>query len=104
MSLSGTGFDAVKSALGRSKFGTCAGCHGAKGEGNQALGAPNLTDRIWLHKSGVEGVIAAINHGRENMMPEHGSKLTANQIHVLTGYVMSLSASAAPASSNVKRE
>jgi cytochrome c oxidase cbb3-type subunit 3 len=92
LSLSGSATDAVKAELGRSHFGACAACHGPKGEGNLALGAPNLTDRVWLHTPGLDGVLASINNGRENMMPEHGSKLTANQVHVLTGYVMSLSA------------
>lgn len=97
LSLSGSATDAMKAELGRPHFATCAACHGPKGEGNLALGAPNLTDKTWLHTPGLNGVIATINNGRENMMPEHGSKLTANQIHVLTGYVMSLSASS-PAS------
>ncbi len=92
LSLSGSATDAVKAELGRPHFAACAACHGPKGEGNLALGAPNLTDRVWLHTPGLAGVLASINNGRENMMPEHGSKLTANQIHVLTGYVMSLSA------------
>jgi cytochrome c oxidase cbb3-type subunit 3 len=96
LSLSGTATDAMKAELGRAHFATCAACHGPKGEGTPALGAPNLTDRTWLHTPGLDGVIATINNGRENMMPEHGSKLTPHQIHVLTGYVMSLSASAAP--------
>jgi cytochrome c oxidase cbb3-type subunit III len=91
LSLSGSATDAMKAELGRQHFGACAACHGPKGEGNQALGAPDLTDRTWLHAPGLAGVIATINNGRENMMPEHGSKLTANQIHVLTGYVMALS-------------
>lgn len=95
LSLSGSATDSVKAELGRQHFAACAACHGPKGEGNQALGAPNLTDRTWLHVPGLAGVVASINSGRENMMPEHGSKLTANQIHVLTGYVMSLSAPAA---------
>jgi cytochrome c oxidase cbb3-type subunit 3 len=99
LSLSGSATDAVKAELGRPLYATCAACHGPKGEGNQALGAPNLGDRTWLHTPGLAGVIATINNGRENMMPEHGSKLTAEQIHVLTGYVISLSgpAGAAPA-------
>ena len=95
LSLSGSATDAMKAELGRPHFATCAACHGPKGEGNPAIGAPNLTDRTWLHTPGLNGVVATINNGLDNMMPEHGSKLTANQIHVLTGYVMSLSAASA---------
>ena len=97
LSLSGSATDAVKAELGRQQFAACAACHGPKGEGNQALGAPNLSDRIWLHTPGLAGVIATIDNGRENMMPEHGSKMTAEQIHVLTSYVISLSRPAAAA-------
>jgi len=104
LTLSGTATDELKAALGRSKFGVCAGCHGAKGEGNPALGAPNLTDRTWLHAPGLDGVISSINNGRNNMMPEHGSKLTASQIHVLTGYVMSLSPPTAAAAPTGRRD
>ena len=91
LSLSGSATDSVKAELGRASFATCAACHGAKGEGNQALGAPNLADRIWLHGGGVTGVTAAINAGINNMMPVHSDKLTDGQIHVLAAYVMSLS-------------
>lgn len=91
VALSGGSADAVKAELGRSKFSTCAACHGPKGEGNQALGAPNLTDRIWLHGGGLQSVISIISNGKNNMMPAWGDKLTEGQIHVLAAYVLSLS-------------
>ena len=49
LSLSGSPHDSLRASLGKSKFVACAACHGADGKGMQALGAPNLTDDIWLH-------------------------------------------------------
>jgi len=91
LSLSGTSTDAVKTELGRPRFAVCAACHGPDGKGNQALGAPNLTDRIWLHGGGLQAVISSINNGIDNMMPGWEDKLTDGQIHVLAAYVLGLS-------------
>jgi cytochrome c oxidase cbb3-type subunit III len=95
LSLSGSATDPLKAELGRARFAVCAACHGAKGEGNPALGAPNLTDRIWLHGAGLQSVIAIINQGKSNMMPGWQGKLTDGQIHVLAAYVLGLSRPAA---------
>ena len=46
------------------------------GKGNQALGAPNLTDDIWLHGYGEEAIVAMINNGKINQMPAQEGKLT----------------------------
>ena len=91
LSLSGSPHDSVQAALGKEKFAACAACHGANGKGNQALGAPNLTDDIWLHGYGEAAIIAMINNGKVNQMPAQAEKLTEGQIHVLTSYVWSLS-------------
>jgi cytochrome c oxidase cbb3-type subunit 3 len=91
LSLSGSPHDSVKASLGKSKFGACAACHGADGKGNQALGAPNLTDDIWLHGWGENAIVAMINNGKVNQMPAQAGKLTDSQIHVLASYVWSLS-------------
>lgn len=91
LSLSGSPHDSLQAALGKSKFGVCAACHGVDGKGNQALGAPNLTDDIWLHGYGANAIIAMINGGKVNQMPAQGEKLTESQIHVLTSYVWGLS-------------
>jgi cytochrome c oxidase cbb3-type subunit III len=91
LSLSGSPHDSVQAALGKEKFTACAACHGANGKGNQALGAPNLTDDIWLHGYGEAAIIAMINNGKVNQMPAQGEKLTEGQIHVLTSYVWSFS-------------
>ena len=58
------------------------------------MGAPNLTDKIWLHGWGEGAVTAMINQGKTNMMPGFADRLSAQQIHVLAAYVWSLSQSA----------
>ena len=67
------------------------------GKGNQAVGAPNLTDNIWLHGWGEQHVINMVNNGKINEMPAQREKLTEAQIHVLATYVWSLSNKPAPA-------
>jgi cytochrome c oxidase cbb3-type subunit III len=91
LSLSGSGHSDVAAQLGKSKFGTCAACHGADGKGNKALGAPNLTDRVWLHGGGEQAVIAMIVGGKNNVMPSQAKLMTPEQIHVLGAYVWGLS-------------
>lgn len=91
LSLSGSPHDSVRANLGKSKFGACAACHGVDGKGNQALGAPNLTDDIWLHGYGEAAIVAMVNNGKVNQMPAQGQKLTEGQIKVLTSYVWGLS-------------
>jgi cytochrome c oxidase cbb3-type subunit 3 len=87
LSLSGSPHDSVAAQLGRGKFTTCAACHGVDGKGNTALGAPNLTDKIWLHGWGEESIVAMVNGGKNNMMPAFASRLTPEQVRVLAAYV-----------------
>ena len=91
LSLSGSPHDSLKAALGKSKFAACAACHGMDGKGNPALGAPNLTDDIWLHGYGEAAIVAMVNNGKVNQMPAQADKLTEAQIHVLASYVWGLS-------------
>ena len=93
LSLSGSPHNAIAAAAGRPKFAVCSACHGADGKGNQALGAPNLTDRVWLHGWGEEAIVAMVNNGKTNVMPAQAQRLTAAQIHVLGAYVWNLSQS-----------
>ena len=55
------------------------------------MGAPNLTDDIWLHGYGEEAIVAIINNGKTNEMPAQDGQLTEAQIHVLAAYVWGLS-------------
>ncbi|PUA19458.1 cytochrome-c oxidase, cbb3-type subunit III [Glaciimonas sp. PCH181] len=91
LSLSGSTADPIKVIFGKAKFGSCAGCHGPGGVGNQALGAPNLTDKIWLYGGGVETIMETINKGRNNTMPAFKDFLGEAKVHVLAAYVWSLS-------------
>jgi cytochrome c oxidase cbb3-type subunit 3 len=91
LSLSDSPHNSVAAQLGKSKFVACAACHGADGKGNVALGAPNLTDKVWLHGWGDEFIIGMVNTGKTNVMPAQTGRLTPEQIHVLAGYVLGLS-------------
>ena len=91
LSLSASPHDSVRAQLGKSKFTACAACHGMDGKGNQALGAPNLADDIWLHGWGEPAIVAMINSGKHSEMPAQAGKLTEAQIHVLGAYVWGLS-------------
>jgi cytochrome c oxidase cbb3-type subunit 3 len=98
LSLSGSAHNSIAAQLGKPKFAACAACHGPDGKGNQALGAPNLTDKIWLHGWGEDAVMAMVNNGKNNVMPAQASRLSADQIRVLAAYVWSLSHGTAVAS------
>ncbi len=92
-SLSGLTTDPVKVVLGKPKFNAnCAACHGADGGGNQALGAPNLTDKTWLHGGSAESVMETIRNGRNSTMPAFRPFLGEAKVHVVGAYVWSLSA------------
>lgn len=91
LSLSGNPHDSLRAGLGKSKFTACAACHGVDGKGNTALGAPNLTDDIWLHGWGKEFIIEIIYNGKTNVMPAQKDRLSDDQIKLLTAYVWGLS-------------
>jgi cytochrome c oxidase cbb3-type subunit III len=93
LSLSGSAHNNIAAELGKAKFATCAACHGADGKGNPAIGAPNLTDKIWLHGWGEQAIINMVNNGKNNVMPAQGRLLTPDQVHVLAAYVYNLSQS-----------
>ncbi len=78
-------------AKGKEVFdANCAACHGPDGKGNPELGAPNLTDGIWLYGSGRDNVIASITNGRAGLMPAWAGRLDPTTIKALTVYVHSL--------------
>ena len=91
LSLSGSAHDNIAAQLGKPKFAVCAACHGAEGKGNPAIGAPNLSDKVWLHGWGEQAIVAMVTGGKNNVMPAHGGRLSAEQIHVLAAYVWNLS-------------
>lgn len=91
MSLSGRSHDTIKAAFGKEKFAVCAGCHGIDGKGNKALGAPNLTDDIWLYGGSQDVIVQTILMGRNGLMPAHKDFLGEAKVHVLAAYIYSLS-------------
>jgi cytochrome c oxidase cbb3-type subunit 3 len=91
MNLSGAPADPIRVVFGKPKFAACAACHGADGKGNQMLGAPNLSDKVWLYGGSAETVMETIRKGRTNTMPAFGEFLGEARVHVLAAYVWSLS-------------
>ncbi len=91
LSLSGRQADPQQVAAGRQKFQQfCIACHGPDAKGNPAIGAPNLTNDIWLY-GGAPGVVRqTITHGRSGKMPAHKDVLGAEKAHLLAAYVYSL--------------
>lgn len=69
----------------------CAACHGPLARGDHALGAPNLTDNVWLYEGSREAIGQAVRNGRANVMPAQIDKLQEEKIHILAAYVYNLS-------------
>ncbi|MFA7386201.1 MAG: cytochrome-c oxidase, cbb3-type subunit III [Thiohalobacteraceae bacterium] len=90
--LSGREADAAAATAGKARFDAmCVACHGADGTGNKALGAPDLTDNVWLY-GGSPGVIQqTIASGRNGVMPAHREFLGEDKVHLLAAYIYSLS-------------
>lgn len=78
-------------AAGRKRFETlCVACHGIDARGNPALGAPNLTDDVWLHGSDLDSIRTTIANGRNGEMPAHLPMLGEARVRLLAAYVLSL--------------
>jgi cytochrome c oxidase cbb3-type subunit 3 len=93
--LSGQSHDAKLAAAGKARYMTlCIACHGPTGTGNQALGAPNLTDGTWLYGGDLATIEATIRNGRNGRMPAWGEKLGPDRIRLVAAWVLSRSANA----------
>lgn len=98
LAISGQKADAAKAAEGATVFAdNCAACHGDAGLGNQELGAPNLTDAIWLYGGDRETITTSVTQARFGVMPAWGfappggtARLTEDQIRAVAFYVHSL--------------
>lgn len=91
LSLSGKSTDAAAAEKGKAVFAdNCAQCHGDAGKGNQELGAPNLTDAIWLYGGSKAAVVTSIRTGRGGVMPAWDGRLDPVTIKSLAVYVHSL--------------
>jgi cytochrome c oxidase cbb3-type subunit 3 len=91
LALSGAGHDAAAAERGKTIFAdNCASCHAENGKGNQELGAPNLTDAIWLYGSAKADIARSIETGRGGVMPAWAGRLDESTIKKLTVYIHSL--------------
>lgn len=96
LTLSGRETDKTKAQKGQAIYATnCAGCHGADAKGIQAMGAPNLSDDIWLYGGSPEKIQHSIRVGRAGVMPAFESTLGADRVHLVAAYIYSLSKPAA---------
>lgn len=92
LSLSGRqGLDPNLVEAGKGRFAVCAACHGTDGTGNIAMGAPNLTDNIWLYGGSEQAVMNTVLYGRNGVMPAWKEILGEDKIHVVSAYIYSLS-------------
>lgn len=92
LSYSGREKDAEAAEKGKEVYAqACVACHGPEGKGNQALGAPDLTDNTWLYGSTYDWIRETVVNGRQNQMPAQGDRLSDDQIQILAAYVYSLS-------------
>jgi cytochrome c oxidase cbb3-type subunit 3 len=82
---------ALKNAAGEKIFAAnCAACHGANGKGDRSVGAPNLSDAIWLYGNKKSDILYSIFYARAGVMPYWSGRLDDNTIKQLTLYVHSL--------------
>jgi len=69
----------------------CVACHAADGKGTEAMGAPNLTDNVWLYGSSFGQIQQTLRYGRNGRMPAQEHILGNDKVHLLAAYVYSLS-------------
>ena len=94
--LSGQAADTAVATAGQARFETvCSACHGADGKGNPMLGAPDLTDAIWLYGGDAGSIKHTVLNGRNGQMPAWGDKLGEQRVKLLAAYATKLSMSGA---------
>jgi cytochrome c oxidase cbb3-type subunit 3 len=90
--LSGAAVEPALAQAGAARFGMfCVACHGADARGNQALGAPDLTDDISLFGADPEALRVSVAEGRYNEMPAHEPLLGPDRVRLMAAYVLRLS-------------
>ncbi len=93
LKLAGRDHDPAAAAAGAAQYQTfCVSCHGVEGKGNALLGAPDITQGVWIYGDDLQSVAETIRNGRQGMMPAFGQLLGEDQRKILAGYVKSLSA------------
>ncbi len=91
---------------GRAQFKTagCWDCHGPDGGGDTSIGAPNLTDKIWLYGDGsIDAIKTTITYGRHGEMPAFTGRITPFQVRSVSVYIASLSQASQPEKNNARR-
>jgi cytochrome c oxidase cbb3-type subunit III len=92
VTLSGRTAPPDMAAKGKERYAMlCVACHGADGMGNTALGAPNLTDNVWLYGGSSDALRESISKGRSGSMPAHADLLGPVKTKLLAAYVYGLS-------------
>jgi len=92
LSLSGRKVDEKLAEAGKTRFATmCVACHGADGKGNIALGAPNLSDDVWLYGSSLQDVKTSIRDGRNGKMPTWDALLGSDRVRLVAAWVLAQS-------------
>ena len=88
LSLNNHSANPEKAARGEKHYQTyCIACHGPEGKGNPAMGAPNLTNGIWLYGGSEEQIQLTLRNGRNGKMPAFGQTLSEDKIHIVTAYI-----------------
>ncbi|TDO09820.1 MULTISPECIES: cytochrome-c oxidase, cbb3-type subunit III [Halomonas] len=96
LSLSGKAEDPERAKKGAAVFASvCAACHTPNGTGNQAIGAPNLTDEAWLYQAPgqtlADSIRQTLRNGRNGQMPAQAAYIGEDKVHLVAAYVYSLS-------------
>lgn len=92
LSLAGRQVDRDLARAGEQRFAVCAACHGQDGKGNIALGAPNLTNNVWLYGGSQRAIEETLRYGRNGVMPAFSETLGEDKVKILSGYVLGISA------------
>ena len=87
LKLAGRTHDSLRAQFGKPDFAACAACHGADGKGNTALGAPNLTDGVWLYGDSIEDIVESIRNGRNGVMPALRERLGEDNASLVAAWV-----------------
>ncbi len=92
LQLNGRDVDETIAAAGQAQYDVlCVACHGPEGKGNPVLGAPNLTNGIWLYGGSESEIQHTLRVGRAGVMPAFGDQLSEDKLHLITAYIYSLS-------------
>jgi len=91
LSLTGRATDEAAARRGGEIYAEqCASCHGERGEGNRDVGAPRLSDQVWLYGGSKAQIVAMINNPRAGVMPAWQGRLDPAVINMLAVFVHSL--------------